>query len=322
MLLYPEISFPLLTKVIFVELRTVIKLLLFEALYKPGKFTVASLQFHSTIVCYLIKWDCHQFIDLIYYNHLTYLVVNGADAVFYNYWTILGIQNGNRRCHPIKEAKGPENIRRCHLPSSLTDLLQSIGWGLSTSSETLWSWPETRATRNVWPFFACNLSEDMCGFRRLCQHATTAENGWNINANKNKQTFNLVYFGVTWKARRRRFQHVFSSFFFSPMTKKDKNVASGFFFSSVIKLFNFLCLVCVCSLSPPLPVLCEITLTENIGIDIEKTEQRIGNETIKRKKDCYVYVINVWNNKLNMNLNESVVVSNEKSSRLRLTRKI
>lgn len=322
MLLYPEISFPLLTKVIFVELRTVIKLLLFEALYKPGKFTVASLQFHSTIVCYLIKWDCHQFIDLIYYNHLTYLVVNGADAVFYNYWTILGIQNGNRRCHPIKEAKGPENIRRCHLPSSLTDLLQSIGWGLSTSSETLWSWPETRATRNVWPFFACNLSEDMCGFRRLCQHATTAENGWNINANKQTNVQSRLFWCHLESPTTTISTCIFILFFSLQWQKKIKMWRVAFFFHpwSNCSIFFVLCVCAVCP--PPLPVLCEITLTENIGIDIEKTEQRIGNETIKRKKDCYVYVINVWNNKLNMNLNESVVVSNEKSSRLRLTRKI
>jgi hypothetical protein len=139
----------LLTKVIFLESRTVIKLLLFEVLYKPGKFTVAFVHSVSTIVCYSIKWDWRQFIDLICCNYLTYLVGNGADAVFYNYCTVFCIQNGNRRCHPIKEAKGPENIRRCHLPSSLTDLLQSIGWGLSTSSETLWSWPETSHPKRV-----------------------------------------------------------------------------------------------------------------------------------------------------------------------------
>jgi hypothetical protein len=37
--------------------------------------------------------------------------------------------------------------------------------------------------------------------------------------------------------------------------------------------------------------------------------------------DCYVYVINVWNNKLNLNLNESVVVSNEKSSEIKINTK-
>jgi hypothetical protein len=143
-------------------------------------------------------------------------------------------------CHPIKEAAiGPEN-RRSHL-CQVTDLLQSIGWGLSyeflTSGNTL---KLAQLDKTV---FVCNLcqKEDVCGFRWKCKATTTKTDEGGERKSECKQSNNSISSFLSHGKPddddlNMYFYHF--SFFHDTKKKYDKN-GTKFCFSSMIKLCNF-----------------------------------------------------------------------------------